>query len=55
MLSHQDAAEFVKAMIKEADNHESWEYWRVVPRWGKNFRASSPYKAAEGENCLLLA
>ena len=55
MLTHQDAAELVKAMIKEANNHESWEHWRVVPRWGENFRAASPYKAAEGEKCLLLA
>ena len=35
MLKHQDAADFIHAMIKEADEHESRDHWEVVPRWEK--------------------
>jgi hypothetical protein len=35
MLKQPDAAEFVKAMIKEADDHETRNHWEVVPRWQK--------------------
>ena len=33
MLKQPDATEFVKAMIKAADDHESREHWSVVPCW----------------------
>ena len=35
MLKQPDAADFIHAMIKEADDHESGDHWDVVPRWGK--------------------
>ena len=35
MLKQPDAAEFVKAMIKEADDHETRDHWEVIPRWQK--------------------
>ena len=35
MLKQTDAADFIHAMIKEADNHESRDHWDVVPRWEK--------------------
>ena len=35
MLKQPDAADFIHAMIKEADNHESRDHWDVVPRWEK--------------------
>ena len=35
MLKHPDAADFIHAMIKEADDHESRDHWDVVPRWEK--------------------
>ena len=35
MLKQLDAADFILAMIKEADNHESRDHWDVVPRWEK--------------------
>ena len=31
LLKQPNAAEFVKAMTKGADNHESREHWNVVP------------------------
>ena len=33
MLKQPDAAYFIHAMIKEADDHESQYHWDVVPRW----------------------
>ena len=33
MLKQPDAADFIQAMIKEADYHESRDHWDVVPRW----------------------
>ena len=35
MLKQPDAADFIHAMIKEADDHESGNNWDVVPRWEK--------------------
>jgi len=35
MLKQPDVAEFVKAMMKEADDHESRNHWEVIPRWQK--------------------
>ena len=35
MLKQPDAADFIHAMIKEADDHESRDHWDVVPRWEK--------------------
>ena len=35
MLKHPDAADFIYAMIKEADDHESHDHWDVVPHWEK--------------------
>ena len=35
MLKQPDAAEFVKAMMKEADDHETKNQWEVIPRWQK--------------------
>ena len=35
MLKQPDAADFIHAIIKEADDHESRDYWDVVPRWEK--------------------
>ena len=34
MLKQPYAADFIHAMIKEADDHESRDHWYVVPRWG---------------------
>ena len=33
MLKQPDDADFIHAMIKEADDHESRDHWDVVPRW----------------------
>ena len=33
MLKQPDAADFIHAMIKEADDHESRDHWDLVPRW----------------------
>ena len=33
MLKQPDAADFIHATIKEADNYESRDHWDVVPRW----------------------
>ena len=33
MLKHPDAADFIHAIIKEANDHESQDHWDVVPRW----------------------
>ena len=35
MLKQPDAADFIHAMIKEADDHESRDHWDVAPRWEK--------------------
>ena len=35
MLKQPDAADFIHATIKEADDHESRDHWDVVPRWEK--------------------
>ena len=35
MLKQPDAADFVHAIIKEADDHKSRDHWDVVPRWEK--------------------
>ena len=35
MLKQPDAADFVHAMIKEDDHHESRDHWDVIPRWEK--------------------
>ena len=35
MLKQTDAADFIHAMIKEADDHELRDHWDVVPRWEK--------------------
>ena len=35
MLKQPDAADFIHAMIKEADDHDSRDHWDVVPRWEK--------------------
>ena len=35
MLKQPDSADFIHAMIKEADDHESRDHWDVVPRWEK--------------------
>ena len=35
MLKQPDSADFIHAMIKEADNHESRDHWDVVPHWEK--------------------
>ena len=35
MLKQPDAADFIHAMIKEADDHESRDHWDVVPCWEK--------------------
>ena len=35
MLKQPDAADFIHAVIKEADKHESRYHWDVVPRWEK--------------------
>ena len=35
MLKQPDDADFIHAMIKEADDHESRDQWDVVPRWEK--------------------
>ena len=32
MLKQPDAAEFVKATMKETDDHESRGHWEVIPR-----------------------
>ena len=36
MLKQPDAADFIHAMIKEADGHDSRNHWNVVPRWEKS-------------------
>ena len=33
MIKQPDAADFIHAMIQEADNHESLYHWDLVPRW----------------------
>ena len=33
MIKQPDAADFIHAMIKEADAHESRGHWDVVPLW----------------------
>ena len=33
MLKQPDAADFIHAMIKKADDHESRDHWDVVPCW----------------------
>ena len=38
MLKQPDAAEFIKAMIKETEDHESRGHWTVVPRSDKPFK-----------------
>ena len=35
ILKQTDAANFIHAMIKEADDHDSRDHWDVVPRWEK--------------------
>ena len=35
MLRQPDAADFVQAMIKETDDHETRGHWEVIPRWEK--------------------
>ena len=35
MFKQPDAADFIHAMIKEADDHESRDSWDVVARWEK--------------------
>ena len=35
ILKQPDTADFIHAMIKEADDHESRDHWDVVPRWEK--------------------
>jgi len=35
MLKQSDAAEFIKAMMKEASDHESRGHWTVIPRLEK--------------------
>ena len=33
MINHPDADDFIHAIIKETDDHESRDHWDVVPRW----------------------
>ena len=35
MLKQSDAAEFIKAMMKETSDHESRNHWTVIPRFEK--------------------
>ena len=35
MLRQPDAADFVQAMIKEVNDHETRGHWEVIPRWQK--------------------
>ena len=35
MLKQSDASDFIQAMIKEANDHETREHWEVIPRWQK--------------------
>ena len=35
MIKQEDAADFIQAMIKEADDHETRNHWTVVPRSAK--------------------
>ena len=35
MLKQPDDADFIHAMLKEADDYESRDHWDVVPRWEK--------------------
>ena len=35
ILTQPDADDFICAMIKEADDHESRDHWDVVPHWEK--------------------
>ena len=32
MLKQPDAHEFIKSMMKEADDHEQQNHWEVIPR-----------------------
>ena len=35
MRKQADTADFIHAIIKEADDHESRDHWDVLPRWSK--------------------
>ena len=35
MLKQPDRADFIRAMLKETDDHENWNHWEVIPRWQK--------------------
>ena len=35
MLKQEDAADFISAMKKEVDDHETRGHWEVIPRWQK--------------------
>ena len=62
MLKQPDAADFIHAMIKEADDHESRDHWGVVPRWEKPPDVKAilaiwepfPLKSPDSQNCLHI-
>ena len=35
MLKQPDRADFIRAMLKETDDHENRCHWEVIPRWQK--------------------
>ena len=35
MIKQKDAADFIHAMIKEADDHQKRTHWEFVHRWEK--------------------
>ena len=35
MLKQKYAADFIQAMMKEADDHEKFNHWKVVHCWYK--------------------
>ena len=41
MLKQPDAAEFIKVMLKETDDHESRGHWEVIPRRDKPSQAKT--------------
>ena len=41
MLKQPDAAEFIKSMSKEIDDHRSRGHWEVIPRRNKPSQAKT--------------
>ena len=41
MIKQPDAAEFIKPMLKETDDHESRGHWEVIPRRDKPSQAKT--------------